>query len=53
MLVAVEGQVLPDELIDDQVLIRQIWPVGWRIIQSAENFSSYSSSNLREYSAFF
>ena len=53
VLVAVEGEILPDEFVNDEILIRQIWATGRGIIESAKDLSSDSRSYLREDSAFF
>lgn len=53
MLVSVEGEILSDQLIDDEVLIGEVGSVGRRIIERAENFGSNARSDLREYSSFF
>ncbi len=46
MLIAVESQVLPDELVDDQILIGEIRTVGRRVIESTEDLSSYPGPDL-------
>ena len=53
VLVSVEGEILSYQFIDYQVLIGEVGPVGWRIVEGAENFSSYTCSDLREHSPFF
>lgn len=53
MLIAIEGQVLSDELIDDEILVGQIGSWGWCIVEGAKNLSSYFGSDLWEYSSFF
>lgn len=48
MLVAVEYQILSDELVDYQILFRKFRPVGCGAIESSKYFRSDLSSDLRE-----
>jgi len=47
VLVSIEGEVLSDELIDDEILVGEVRSVGWYIVESTENLCAYSGSDLR------
>ena len=52
MLVAIEGEVLSDEFVDDEILIGEIGAIGRRIVEGTKDLSADPGSDLGQDSPF-
>lgn len=52
VLVAIEGEVLSDEFVDDEILIGEIGAIGRRIVEGTKDLSTDPRSDLGQDSPF-